>query len=55
VRNYVRPYKAKLPGPSYYRIPFHKELSMFFFVLVSINPGLFSTPIISDSPIEKQP
>ena len=40
-KNYVRPYRAKLPK-SFYQIPFHKELSIFFFRLMTINPALMN-------------
>lgn len=39
-KNYMRPYKAKMPGPSYYRIPFHRELGVFLLLLTLHNPGL---------------
>lgn len=48
LRNYVRPYKAKkVPGPGYYRIPFHKELLILLFLLVQLNPNLFTQMLIN--------
>lgn len=39
-KNYMRPYKAKMPGPSYYRIPFHRELNLFLLLLTLHNAPL---------------
>lgn len=40
LKNYVRPHRVKLPGPSYYRIKFHQELTILLFNLVTFNPNL---------------
>ena len=40
LRNYVR--KGKMPGPSYYKIPFHKELTLLLFAMATMNKNLFS-------------
>lgn len=39
-KNYMRPYKAKMPGPSYYRIPFYRELALFLLLLTLHNATL---------------
>ena len=40
LKNYLRLCKAKLPGPSYYQIPFHKEFTLMIFYLVTLNENL---------------
>ena len=40
LKNYIRPHRVKLPGPSYYRIKFHQELTIMLFHLVTFNANL---------------